>query len=169
MDTTLLLTNPVLVADTAGDLMTPNPTSISVHANVREGLAVLLEKNISGAPVIDSAGRPVGVVSHTDFLRREEEQFLYASPVPEYYDKSELVMKNGDQYSEGFQVEAVDRTTVREIMSPVVYTVTATTTAFETIQAMLNHRVHRMFVVDTSGTLVGVVSALDVLKHLRCG
>jgi hypothetical protein len=28
-------------------------------------------------------------------------------------------------------------------------------------------KVHRLFVVDDAGTLVGVISALDVLRHLR--
>jgi predicted transcriptional regulator len=32
---------------------------------------------------------------------------------------------------------------------------------------MLNWKVHRLFVVDRDGVLVGVISALDVLRRLR--
>jgi predicted transcriptional regulator len=28
-------------------------------------------------------------------------------------------------------------------------------------------KVHRLFVVDRAGVLIGVISALDVLRHLR--
>jgi predicted transcriptional regulator len=32
---------------------------------------------------------------------------------------------------------------------------------------MLGLKVHRLFVVDAAGVLVGVISALDVLRHLQ--
>jgi CBS domain-containing protein len=32
---------------------------------------------------------------------------------------------------------------------------------------MVGLKVHRLFVVDQSGLLIGVISALDVLRHLR--
>jgi predicted transcriptional regulator len=31
---------------------------------------------------------------------------------------------------------------------------------------MLKLKVHRLFVVDENGVLVGVISALDILRHL---
>jgi predicted transcriptional regulator len=46
----------VLRAETAADLMTSNPLSIRVDATIREAVAFLVDKGISGAPVIDSAG-----------------------------------------------------------------------------------------------------------------
>jgi CBS domain-containing protein len=47
-----------LAADTAEDLMTPNPVSISTNATIHEAIALLVDKGISAAPVIDRAGRP---------------------------------------------------------------------------------------------------------------
>lgn len=166
MQSMLTQTRPVLMADTAGELMTPNPVSIGSHVTVHEALALLIDKGISGAPVINNAGRPIGVLSRSDVLRNDRERVTYAHPVPEFYEMSELTMKSGDRLDDGFQVEAVDLTEVREVMSPVVYSVTPETTAFETIQLMLAHRVHRLFVIDASGTLVGVISALDVLRRI---
>jgi CBS domain-containing protein len=34
------------------------------------------------------------------------------------------------------------------------------------VEDMLGLKVHRLFVVDGNGILVGVISALDVLRHL---
>lgn len=58
----------VLDARTARDLMTANPVSIHQAATVGEAAAFLSGRGISAAPVIDEAGRPVGVVSGTDLL-----------------------------------------------------------------------------------------------------
>jgi CBS domain-containing protein len=60
----------ILDARTAADLMTPNPVSIGQLATVRDAAAFLTGRGISAAPVIDGAGRPVGVVSSTDILVR---------------------------------------------------------------------------------------------------
>src|SRR6188768_2744522 len=53
---------------TADMVMTPNPKSINRHATVRETAEILHEHGIHIAPVIDDAGRPIGVVSRTDLL-----------------------------------------------------------------------------------------------------
>src|SRR5262245_16741872 len=58
----------MLWAATAADLMTPNPLSISENATLREVVTFLTEKGFSAAPVIDEAGRPVGVVSQADIV-----------------------------------------------------------------------------------------------------
>src|SRR5205807_1525839 len=48
---------------TARDLMSPNPRSIQGGATVPEVLAFLTDTGFSAAPVLDEAGRPVGVLS----------------------------------------------------------------------------------------------------------
>jgi CBS-domain-containing membrane protein len=108
----------------------------------------------------------VGVLSRGDILRYDREHIAHAAPQPEFYAEADLNARLGDRTDEGFQVEAVDRTEVREIMSPVVYSVTPESDALETVQRMLDHNVHRLFVVDDTGTLVGVVSTIDVLRRL---
>src|SRR5438132_11464112 len=62
----------------AAELMTPNPVSLREGATVREAVELLTRLGISGAPVIDEAGRPVGVVSGTDVLVHDREAVDYA-------------------------------------------------------------------------------------------
>ena len=64
----------VLDAASAEDLMTPNPISIRGGASVQEALAMLTGCGFSAAPVIDEAGRPIGVLSRTDLLIHERER-----------------------------------------------------------------------------------------------
>ena len=66
----------------------------------------------------------------------------------------------------GFQVESVDRTAVRDLMTPIVFSVRPDTSAREVIEEMLRLRVHRLFVIDHGGVLVGVIAMSDILQHL---
>jgi CBS domain-containing protein len=156
-----------LEAETAADLMKPNPVSIRDSASIQEAIALLTDKGFSAAPVIDNAGRPVGVVSRSDILTHDREKVDYLAPVPDYYDEEQSVTRHTGEHLAGFQVVNVDRTRVREIMTPVVFSVTPGTLARKVVQEMLSLRVHRLFVVDHDGVLVGVISATDVLEHLR--
>ncbi len=57
-----------LEAIRASDLMTANPVSVRHGITVREAAAVLAERGISAAPVVNDAGRAVGVLSRSDIL-----------------------------------------------------------------------------------------------------
>src|SRR5262249_2802727 len=73
MLTTELCVGLALRAETAADLMTPDPVSIGADATIKEAVAFLTDKGFSAAPVIDRAGRPVGVLSRSDVLVHDRE------------------------------------------------------------------------------------------------
>jgi len=156
-----------LDVETAAELMTPNPVSIRDNATDKEAVALLIDKGFSAAPVIDGAGRPVGVLSRSDLLVHDREQVQYLKPVPEYFDRGELATPTGEKLPGSFQVEKVDRTLVKEMMTPVVFSVRPEAPVAKVVEEMVNLKVHRLFVVEGSGVLVGVISALDVLRHLH--
>ena len=153
-----------LNAEIAADLMTPNPLSIRQNATVKEAAAFLTDRGISAAPVIDNAGRAVGVLSRADIVvhHRQEAQF-----VPEFYERTDLATHADEPFAEGFQVENVDRSQVRDIMTPLVLAVSLNDSARKVVTRMLDEKVHRLFVVDGSDVLVGVISALDVLRRIQ--
>ena len=155
-----------LGADTAADLMTSDPVSLRAGASIREAVAILTDKGFSAAPVIDEAGRPIGVLSRSDIVVHDREKVEYVPPSPAYYDKLDLGSGSPEDLREGFQVENVDRTQVRDIMTPVVFSVSPATPAAKVVENMLALKVHRLFVIDRGGVLVGVISTLDVLRKL---
>ena len=53
-------------------IMTTDVASLKPDATVREAAQLLLERGISGAPMIDDAGQLVGIVSEGDLLHRVE-------------------------------------------------------------------------------------------------
>ena len=147
------LTPPlVLNARTAADLMTPDPKSVRRDATVAEAVAFLTGRGFSAAPVIDEAGRPVGVVSRTDLLRSQRRRSVYVVGAPGLGSE---------------EVELDDGTEVGEVMTPAVLSVGLDTPAATVVESMLALNVRRLFVVDDDGVLVGVVSAFDVLRGLR--
>jgi CBS domain-containing protein len=156
-----------LPAGTAAGLMTTNPVSLEADATLREAVALLADRGISAAPVIDQAGRPVGVFSRSDVLRHDREEVRHARPAPEFYTRRELELAAGEELPDGFQVELVDATAVQELMTPAVFSVPAGTPVDKVVEQLVALDVHRLFVVDPDGVLVGVVTAMDILRHLR--
>jgi CBS domain-containing protein len=152
-----------LRAETAADLMHENPISIPEKAVIQEAIALLTDKGFSAAPVIDEAGRPVGVISRTDILVHERETGG-ARVATGQGDWEDLEANLG--VHRGFQVRDVDRTRVRDVMTPAVFCVGPAASAAEVVHELLRLHVHRLFVVDDNGVLVGVISASDVLRHL---
>jgi len=56
----------------AKDVMTSPVASLEPDATVLQAVHMMLQKRISGLPVIDKDGRLVGIVTEGDFLRRSE-------------------------------------------------------------------------------------------------
>jgi CBS-domain-containing membrane protein len=61
---------------------------------------------------------------------------------------------------------AEERTSVRDVMTPAVCAVRPETSAAAVIEEMSLLRVHRLFVTDADGVLVGVIAASDIVRHL---
>lgn len=131
-------------AMTARDLMTPNPVSIHGGATIPEVLASLTDSGFSAAPVINDAGRPVGVVSRTDVVVYE--RAITAAPAS---GRSGIVR-------------------AADLMTPGVFSVPPGASAVEAAREMVQKNVHRLFVVEDR-VLVGVISALDLLRHFSAG
>jgi CBS domain-containing protein len=134
----------------AAEIMTPDPLSIRQDATVAEATAFLGTRGFSAAPVIDDAGRPLGVVSRTDLLQRQGRRAVHAVDGPG---------------APGNRVGR-DDTPVRDVMTPAVFCVRPGTTVAKAVEKMLALNVRRLFVVDDAGVLVGVVSAFDVIRGL---
>ena len=54
------------------DIMTSPVLSVESESPISQAIQLMLEKRISGLPVLDGQGRLVGIVTEGDFLRRTE-------------------------------------------------------------------------------------------------
>ena len=151
----------------AEDVMTPNPVSVREELTVHEAVVFLTERRISAAPVINEAGRPVGVVSEADILRHDREHADHLYWLPQKLVDRELTLGTGEHLDgKSFEVEVPDVTRVKDIMNPVIYAVRRDTPIREVVGQLVRRRIHRLFVVDDDGSLVGVITTLDLLSRL---
>lgn len=128
-----------LLANTAAEIMTPGPVSLSATDTVAEATQFLTEKAFGAAVVIDDAGHPLGVVTKTDVLVHARQRKPGLEP---------------------------DDTPVTEFMTPAVFSVRPDTPARSVIEQLLALNVHHLFVSDAAGIIVGVISPVDVLRKL---
>src|SRR3954471_12437326 len=56
----------------AHQIMTRDCITVTPHTTIEQAAKIMLENRISGLPVMDNAGKLVGIVSESDFLRRKE-------------------------------------------------------------------------------------------------
>ena len=154
-----------LRAATAADLMTPNPLSIGHDVSIADASAFLVKNEISAAPVVDDAGRAVGVISHTDVMRYDAEVAAKDPHDAEYYRAFDRrcppAMREAVYGKKGEVVRA------RDVMTPVVVEVITDDSALAVVAKLLALKIHRLFVADSTGTLVGVISTSDVLRCLH--
>jgi predicted transcriptional regulator len=141
---------------TAADLMTANPASIREDATLAEAVRFLTDKGVSGAMVISEAGRPVGVISTSDILIHDRERLGPSELMP-------LPLEVNASLGEPSKM-TFGPTIVSAVMTPIVFTVRAYDAARKVIEQMIAFNVHRLFVVDETEVVIGVISALDVLR-----
>ena len=161
--------NPMMVLPgaTAEELMTANPLTIREEATVAEAIRFLSDHGISAAPVIGKRGRPVGVVSQTDIVIHERARSEPSCAAPDYFQAIERTAPAAGEARPGKIPPAGDQTRVRDIMTPAVFSAPKDLPACQVVEYMVGLNVHRLFVVNRDGMLVGVISALDVLRRLQ--
>jgi CBS domain-containing protein len=136
--------------------MNPNVVSARPEMTVAEVRNLLASRGISGAPVVDEAGRILGVVSQSDLVRRtdqpptEGESGRFFTDVNEYRDLADLPRDLSDA-------------SVESVMNREVYSIGRDASAAMGASMMRERKVHRLLVTD-QGVLVGVVTALDLLR-----
>lgn len=147
---------------TARDIMTTNVLTASDDWSLPELARFLTDHSISGAPVVDDRGRLVGVVSVTDVARAT------GNATSHWVEPSTLYHHEGRLSSDdlgALVMEAEGESTVRDIMTSVVFEVDVNASVGQVASTLLRGRIHRAFVVE-AGRVVGVISALDLLREL---
>lgn len=134
---------------------------VGVHLLAR----LFLDHAVSGFPVVDEAGRPVGVVSKTDLLRHVHDRG------GEGADRSGEDADVLAQLGSGYHEVDIDGATVRDIMMPIVFAVSSTTSIARASALMAGENIHRLPVIDDAGAVCGILSTLDIVRWLanECG
>ncbi len=134
---------------TVESVMTSPVVLVSPETGFREIVALLSEYDITGVPVVDPEGRPLGVVSEADLLRTLAAQEDSASllPAPE-----------SAQAGPDGEVTAADLMTAQPVCT------VPDTSVVAAARLMSRHGLKRLPVLDEEGRVIGVVSRGDLLR-----
>lgn len=143
---------------TVATIMSRTTYCVRPEVSVETLASLLLDHRMSGVPVVNAEGQPVGVVSKTDLLRHLHERG--DTPETEEHRPAEDVAALGA----GFHATRVDATTVADIMMPVVFAIEQDVRIVEAAALMAGEGVHRLAVVDDQLAVIGIVSTLDIVR-----
>ena len=122
-----------------GQIMTERLETIKVSDTAQEAAIKMTKKNVSSLAVVHEDGRPAGIVTERDIVRR-----VCA------IEKISLNVK------------------VQDIISSPVRTVNADTSIGEAADIMLRNRIRHLLVIDKKDKKpIGIVSATDIVAYVR--
>jgi CBS domain-containing protein len=140
-----------------GEIMTKDVFTLTPEKTALEGVRVLLERKISGLPVVDGPGKLVGMFTEKDVLKAVLPS--YVCVVGRFiYENNPQTVKN--------KIAQLSRLKVGDLMRKDVVTVSPETAVSEAAHVTLTRNVRRIPVVDPHGLIVGIVARSDVLDQL---
>ena len=129
--------------------MTTSVVAVRKDASFKEMADMLRRRRISAFPVINEAGRVIGVVSEGDLLVKEAVQADGTS-----------VLAALRHFKEDDKAVGV---TAGDLMTAPAVTIGPDASVAEAARLMYDRRVKRLPVINRAGTLLGIVSRVDVL------
>jgi CBS domain-containing protein len=129
--------------------MTTQVVAVRKDASFKEMGARMRDSRVSAFPVIDDAGKVIGVVSEADMLNKEADQ---AGP-----GTFASMLRFRDH-------EKAAGVTAADMMTSPAATISPDELVVEAARLMRDRRVKRLPVTNTMGHLIGIVSRVDVLS-----
>jgi CBS domain-containing protein len=141
----------------AKDVMTSPVVSIEPDASIWQAVRIMLQRHISGLPVIDQKASLVGIVTEGDFLRRAETGTQRQRP--RWLEYLIGPGRLADEYTRSHGRK------VSEIMTTDPLTITEDTSLDEIVRLMEKRQIKRLPVVCDQ-EVVGIVSRANLVHAL---
>jgi CBS-domain-containing membrane protein len=141
----------------AMDVMVHDVVTVTPDDDVHHAVKLMVDRDVSALPVVDAAGKVVGIVSESDVMRREEIDTDKRRPwwleaiTPAATLAHDFAKSHGQK--------------VREVMSQKVVSATEETTLRDLATLLEKHRIKRVPILR-EGTLVGIVSRANLVQAL---
>lgn len=136
---------------TVEELMSRDVVRARPDTPFKELVRLLEENGVTAVPVVDKLGRPMGVVSEADLLRKSADQAdpTGRTPIP---------------HLEAWERAKAEGSRAEELMSAPAVCARPEWTVVEAARLMETQNVKRLPVVDEADRLLGIVSRADLLR-----
>ena len=135
------------------DVMTTSVVAIGEATTYKDIIGTMIDRRVSACPVLDGAGRVIGVVSEADLLVKEVGPEPFTGPGRSLRASG----RHGERVKAGGVIAA-------ELMSAPPVTISPDASVADAARLMYERGVKRLPVVDAAGQLAGIVSRIDVLS-----
>lgn len=142
------------------DIMTPNPVTLSPDTDIRSAVALLIDRKINGAPVVDASGALVGILCQSDLVAQQKQVTM-----PSIFSMLDGFIALSSREDFERELQKIAATKVSQAMTADPKSVTPQTPIDEIATVMVNEKLYTLPVVD-GGKLVGVVGKEDILRTL---
>ena len=144
----------------ATDIMTTEVITISPDTEIAQAAKLLLKNRINGVPVIDDAGKLVGILCQSDLIIQQKN-----IPIPSLFTLLDGFIPLTSSKKLDKEVEKIAATRVADAMTSDPVTLNPDTGIEEVAALMVEKSYHTLPVVK-AGKLVGIVGKEDVLRTL---
>ena len=141
----------------ARDIMSTKVVTVSPETSVRDIATLMVEKHVSGLPVLNDNGTLIGMISEGDLLRRPE--LGTEKPRRRWASFFSGADEQAREFTKSHGLHASD------VMTKQVLHVSENTALGDVVNLMEKHNIKRLPVLN-EGTLVGIVSRVDLLRAL---
>jgi CBS domain-containing membrane protein len=140
---------------TCGDVMSRDMVTVEFGTELEHTWALMRQKRVKAAPVIDRARHVIGIVTLTDFFNHAR-----IDRVDGIKEKVRTLLRTTpDTHSSKPEVAG-------QVMSHPVITLKTTTPAAELALLMSGRRIHQIPIVDGNDKLAGLVTETDLIAAL---
>ncbi len=146
---------------TVADLMNHDVLTVTPTTPLAEAIQILVDRQISGLPVVDGTGKLVGVISESDLMWREKG--LDRPPYIMFLD-SVIYLQNPAKHEQ--DLHKVLGQTVGEVMTAHAISITPDATIPTAARILHEHKIHRLPVVDSEDRPIGIITQGDIVRAI---
>ena len=150
--------------NTVAAFMQTDVVTVTEGTSLGEVGRLLLERRVSGVPVVDRLKRPVGIVSLTDIVDSTVNENRQFGDEKLYY---RAMAHTADGVGRGFHVDAT-MDAAETVMTPLVLRIDGRASIVAAARVMTQERVHRLIVVDGE-KMVGIITSMDIVRAVAAG
>jgi CBS domain-containing protein len=144
----------------AKDIMTEEVITVYPDTEIIQAAQLLLDKHISGLPVIDNEGHLKGIICQSDLIAQQRKV-----PLPSFFILlGGTIPLTSSRHIEK-EVEKMAAITVSEAMTPDPIIVGPDTNLEDIATLMVKNNIHTLPVLDR-GWLIGIIGKEDILRTL---
>jgi len=147
----------------ARDIMTRDVATVTPDTSVEDLARLMMERNISGAPVMDDAGKLLGIVTEHDLIKKERR--LHIPTVVQIFDAF-IYLESSKRFEEDLKKMVAKK--VGDIYTRDVVTVDEGTTVSEIATIMTDKDIHLLPVLK-DGLLSGIIGKKDIVRAMTQG